>query len=151
MSNLSKQILTENFQKEYMGRGRKKPPTINIDQILNRYNDGLSITDLAIAFGIKKVMIAQILLENGIKSKEAQSIVLLGKAADKRQLNIRLGPESYNLLEELTILISKKLQSTLVGNIEFSLPCTAEPYINKGTVAKILLENALVQFKKEIS
>ena len=96
-------------------------------------------------------MIAQILLENGIKSKEAQSIVLLGKAADKRQLNIRLGPESYNLLEELTVLISKKLQSTLVGNIEFSLPCTAQPYINKGTVAKILLENALVQFKKEIS
>ena len=150
MPNLSKQILTENFQKDYMGKGRRKP-TINIDQILSRYNDGLSITDLAIAFGIKKVAIAEILLENGIKSKEAQSIVLLGKAADKRQLNIRLGPESYKLLEEVTVIISKKLQSTLVGDIEFSLPGAAEPYINKGTVARILLEDALIKFKKEIN
>ena len=149
MSDLKKQALAKAFQKDYMKKPRIRR-RLNINKVIERYNEGESITDLSINFGLKKLSVCQLLLDNGITSDEINSTLLLGKANTRKQLNIRLDREQDKLLEEITEHISKQLHSTLIGNIEFSLPGPAGLRMSKSTVAKLILQDALQKFKQEM-
>ena len=137
MENSTKQQeLAKAFQKDYMKKPRIRR-RLNINKVIERYNEGESITDLSINFGLKKLSVCQLLLDNGITSDEINSTLLLGKASTRKQLNIRLH-------------ISKQLHSTLIGNIEFSLPGPAGLRMSKSTIAKLILQDALQKFKQEM-
>jgi len=149
MENSTKQHLAKAFRKDYM----KKPSptrTINMEKIIERFNEGESITDLSIHFGIKKFELCKLLADFNITSEEIQLTIVRGKAAEKRQLNLRLDYEFYKLLEEITALVDEKVHSTVFNDIKFSLPGGPGPSISKATVAKMILQDALQKFKQEI-